>query len=335
MSQIIQKFKIFTKISEDFKTRIKSFDIFDDSRGSNLLFITSDDQVFSFGQNSSGCCGLGHNRPVSEPQLILELSHKKIKQFFIGWGFVLAINENNHLFSWGCNHWGQLGIGSVNKKTFKPQLIAFPQNETLIQISCGLNHTLGLTSKGVLYGWGRNQSGEVGVGRDKGIEILSPTKLSPFSGKSFVKSVYTSRDQSFAITADGRAFSWGSNCNCLLGHQLSELEYVFRPKAIKLSNITSICSSDTNTYFLSTEGLIHFCGQIGKTYQKSPKLMTTKLRLNSLETINDNKNQLISTAIDDNSVYILDSNQIIQTKFKTITELTLNSLQITHKTYEI
>ena len=55
------------------KIEIKIFHVFDDKNGFNVLFITSDDKVFGFGSNCFGCCGLGHNSVVNEPQIIPEL----------------------------------------------------------------------------------------------------------------------------------------------------------------------------------------------------------------------------------------------------------------------
>ena len=114
MTEMFIRFSIFEKVDENVKQRIKLFHVFDDYKGYNVLFITSDDEVYGLGKNSSGCCGLGHNNAVNEPQVIPELCHKNIKQFFIGYDFVLAFNCDNHVFSWGKNHCGQLGRGYIS-----------------------------------------------------------------------------------------------------------------------------------------------------------------------------------------------------------------------------
>ena len=73
---IMDKFKILSDISEELKTQIKIFHIFDDFKGYNVLFITKNDEVFGFGSNECGGCGLRHNSVVKEPQIIPELCHK-------------------------------------------------------------------------------------------------------------------------------------------------------------------------------------------------------------------------------------------------------------------
>src|SRR6202012_1297762 len=96
-------------------------------KGLNVLFITRDDNVYGFGQNSFGCCGLGHNNVVNEPQVIPELCHKNIKQFFIGYSFVLALNNDGQVFNWGCNYVGQLATGYLSDVNdfFKPKLLSY------------------------------------------------------------------------------------------------------------------------------------------------------------------------------------------------------------------
>ena len=109
MSELLNSFSIFEKISEKIKNEIKLFHVFDDIKGQNVLFITSDDKVFGFGSNCFGCCGLGHNSVVNEPQIIPELCHKNIQQFFIGFSFILGLNSDKQVYGWGGNSWYRLG----------------------------------------------------------------------------------------------------------------------------------------------------------------------------------------------------------------------------------
>ena len=67
MSEILNRFEMFQKVNNNLKQNIKLFHVFEDIKGYNVLFITSDDKVYGLGQNSYGCCGLGHNLVVNEP----------------------------------------------------------------------------------------------------------------------------------------------------------------------------------------------------------------------------------------------------------------------------
>ena len=126
----LDQFKICSKIEPKLKKVVKAFHVFDDYWDLNVLFITSDDNV------------------VNEPQVIPELCHKNIKQFFIGHRFVLALNSDGQIYGWGRNNLGQLATGSLGKENeyFKPKVISYFTDKTVIELSCGLNHTIAMTS---------------------------------------------------------------------------------------------------------------------------------------------------------------------------------------------
>ena len=113
--KIVNKFNVFSGITEDLKERIKLFHVFDESFGQkSVLFVTNDDKVFAFGSNEWGKCGSGDSYPINTPQEIPELRGHKIKKFFIGENFVLAINQQNDVYGWGYNYSGEIGIGKTS-----------------------------------------------------------------------------------------------------------------------------------------------------------------------------------------------------------------------------
>ncbi|CAG2179016.1 unnamed protein product, partial [Oppiella nova] len=163
MSDILGKFRICDTIDTNMKNEIKLFHVFNDyTNDKNILFVTNDDTVYGLGANNNGCLGLGHENAVKTPQTIPQLRGQRIRQFINGSDFVLAINEDNHVFSWGRNEWGQCARDVTQ------------------------NHSLALNTDGQVYGWGDNEWGQVGGGGDENSrtghdipgDILSP-KLIP------------------------------------------------------------------------------------------------------------------------------------------------------------
>ena len=314
MTDIFNRFEVFEKVDQNLKQKIRLFHVFDDIKGHNVLFVTSDDEVFGLGQNSFGCCGLGHNSVVNEPQVIPELCHKNVKQFFIGRTFYLALNSNNQVFSWGRNDWGQLARDTCIclSRYMKPQVITQFKKLKVLQLSCGSSHSLALTSDGCVYGWGYNKYGQIGCGLKYfyNNRVVSPMLINYFT-RYLIKSIYCSYHRSFAITSDGLVFSWGYNSWCQLGHDFYRNGCVFEPKLINLSNITSICSSVLNTYFLSNEGLIYFCGYFNdenncESFQKLPKLLKSDKKFIGLHSIPNYKMNLsIATASTQESIFYL------------------------------
>ncbi len=46
MSDILQKFDVFSEVSDELKQKVKLFHVFEDVNGKNVLFITNEDKVF-------------------------------------------------------------------------------------------------------------------------------------------------------------------------------------------------------------------------------------------------------------------------------------------------
>ncbi|CAG2175538.1 unnamed protein product [Oppiella nova] len=110
-----------------------------------------------------GCLGLGHENAVKTPQIIPELCEQRVQQFINGHDFVLAINDMNHVFSWGYNECGQLGRGLTQSAIYshlKPENISPLNDKRITHVCCGVQHSLALTTNGQVYAWGRDNSTE-------------------------------------------------------------------------------------------------------------------------------------------------------------------------------
>ena len=252
---------------------IKFIHIFNDKNGFNVLFVTNEDKVFGFGSNQFGVCGLGPNKNVKDPQIIPELCDKNIQKFHNGLDFVFGMTIDKQFYGWGRNNFGQLVKPLLNDDINKPNIINI-DDKIINEINCGSMHTIMLTTDGMVYGWGSNYYGQIGCGKELGENISVITQLKTLIK---IKSIHCSYYSSFALTDNGMVYSWGFNQWCRLGHELKQNECVFKPKIINLLNITSICSSSANTYFLSNEGNIYFCGKYIKNneewFQKSPQII--------------------------------------------------------------
>ena len=343
MSELLNRLEIFSKINEEIKHKIEIFHVFNDYSGEkSVLFITSDDKVFGFGSNTYGCCGLGHNSVVNEPQIIPELCHKNIQQFFNG-GSLIGLSSDKKAYGWGRNDYGQLGQGFnsrlfSSKAYYKPENINF-SSEKVIQLSCGAYHCLALTENGRVYGWGSNKYGEIGCGEGKGDIITSPLHLDIFPQFS-VKSIHCFEWQSYALTTDGLVYSWGSNELYSLGHDLDAIACVFVPKLIlNIPKIISVCHR-TNTYFLTTEKQLYFCGHFNfmnneRSIQKLPKLLKSELQFTSLYSLNNSYNFSKSVSVCDKKVFELYGNECKETEYKYFFDYYSQEMQITYKTIHI
>ena len=114
------------------------------------------------------------------------------------------IDDIGRLFMCGNGKHGQLGNGSLSSETTPYYINRIP--DKAVEVACGLNHSIVLTSKGEIYAMGTNMNGELGIGKpSKGsplplfLEELSFSKIRSVRAGAF----------SGALSADGQLYVWG------------------------------------------------------------------------------------------------------------------------------
>ena len=186
-----------------------------------MYYITSDGELYTWGNNESGNIGNGTTNDQTTPYLVG--INGKIKNVVSSCDeTVFAITEDGKLYSWGKNNHGQIGDGKADDSGISNQLtphlvvgIDGKVKDIIID-----NYTVyAITEEGKLYSWGNNQRGQVGSSNpDNQNEpmIKSPQELS-IVGK--VKNVVISfNDTVYAVTEDGKLYSWGNNINGQVGN---------------------------------------------------------------------------------------------------------------------
>ena len=93
----ITNWYVLHRMKPQFLSRIASFIVFGDN-GTEVLLVTKDDAVYSFGINKFGCLGLGHKNEVTEPTEILDLRSKQVVSLVNGAKHALALTENGEIF---------------------------------------------------------------------------------------------------------------------------------------------------------------------------------------------------------------------------------------------
>ena len=126
------------------------------------LCLSEDGYLYSFGYNNFGQLGIGPNnlniKYCQKPQKIESL--KDVEFVVCGCTFVFCKTMDNTVYCWGNNTFGQLGIGNLDKKYSPYECLHCP--EDVIDIKCGSDHTILLTSNQKIYSCGYNQFGQIG-----------------------------------------------------------------------------------------------------------------------------------------------------------------------------
>ena len=95
---------------------------------------------------------------MCQDNVYLNIYKNHIRHIACGNTFTYIIN-NNQLFSFGANDYGQLGLGNYNVYD-SPQLVDL---QDPVSVTCGDDHVIVLTKNG-LYGCGNNKTGQLGIG---------------------------------------------------------------------------------------------------------------------------------------------------------------------------
>ena len=244
MSDLLNKFSIFSEISDDLKKNIKYFHVFD--CGDSVLFVTIDDRVYGCGFNTYGWLGFGDNNDVFSVCEVIELRNQRITRFHIGVDFVIALSNNNKLFSWGTNDYGQLGRGYANdeNKILKPSSITMFDNVKIKQIDNDLNTITILTDDRKVYVWGNNEYKQCD---DYSDYVITPIEKI-FPNGVIIESIFVCIKNSFAITNNGNVYIWGIN-NDVSAETLNEASI---PRLIDaIGNVKNIGYNNFKTFFLT------------------------------------------------------------------------------------
>lgn len=127
----------------------------------------------------------------------------------------LALSENGTLWAWGSNANGQFGDGTTQGQKSPVQI--GKDNDWGFVATSPFNHTLALKKNGTLWGWGRNQTGQLGTATTS--NALSPIQIGNENSWGFIAA---GSSHSVALKSDGTVWSWGSNAYGQLGDGTTE-----------------------------------------------------------------------------------------------------------------
>lgn len=113
----------------------------------------------------------------------------------------------------GSNRDGKLGIDKQTTSLSKPQLIDFPPQTQIKQISCGWGHSLALDTAGAVFSWGYGKNGALGQGSFS--NCYKPSKV--HVSDSPVLAVECGSQHSGFLTQAGKVLMCGANHNGQLG----------------------------------------------------------------------------------------------------------------------
>jgi alpha-tubulin suppressor-like RCC1 family protein len=160
--------------------------------------------VWCWGGNESGQLGVADFVDRTEPTFVsLPASATQIAaKHATG----CAILSTGALYCWGENEEGQLGQGDSFPGTDAPEPVQVTLDTNWRRVDTGHGHTCAIRNDATLWCWGRNTTGECGLGAGAPPQLRVPTQV---PGANWV-SVSTGQNHTCALKADGSAHCTGN-----------------------------------------------------------------------------------------------------------------------------
>lgn len=140
----------------------------------HALALGHDGLVAAWGANSNGELGTGDNIEYRTPIGTRLMSG--FTAIAAGRGTSYAVRADGVLLSWGSNNYGASGLGPAAPfSSSTPQAVVGLSKVVAVAAGSSILHALALRSDGSVWGWGGNNSGQVGDGTT--IQRLVPVPL--------------------------------------------------------------------------------------------------------------------------------------------------------------
>ena len=222
----------------------------------NALFLMKDGSVYACGANDHSRLGVKDQKgSANTPILIPTL--KDIVQIDCGFGQSLALDSSGHVWGWGKNSEGQVGVGT-RQTVEEPTDLGLTD---IVQIGCGGRYSMALDAAGTLYVWGENDNGQLMAGKTS--MLTEPTAVS-LPGHT-IKQIAAGGDTGFFLDDEGHVWAWGRNdfvqCgNNTIGKSTQSPVRVMIPDEEKVVRVIAYSS---HTLALTEQGSLWIWGSTG------------------------------------------------------------------------
>ena len=218
----------------------------------HVIALKSDGTIWGAGQNSSGELGVNSTSNDSIFQQIG--SDNDWTVIASGFAISFGIKSNGTLWAWGNNQSGALGLGTSGTNQSVPAQIGTDSDWS--QLSVSFDHVIALKSNGSLWGWGKNNYGQLGTGTI--VSENSPIQIG--SDNDWVL-ITTGTHCSAALKSNGTLWSWGDNSNGKLG--LGSIVSQLTPLQAGTDNTwVSYSMGCTSSMGIKSDGTLWGCGTL-------------------------------------------------------------------------
>ncbi|XP_051890412.1 LOW QUALITY PROTEIN: probable E3 ubiquitin-protein ligase HERC1 [Pristis pectinata] len=243
------------------------------SKGSDghTLAVTTEGEMFSWGDGDYGKLGHGNSATQKYPKLIQgPLQGKIVVCVSAGYRHSASVTSDGELYTWGEGDFGRLGHSDSHSRNL-PALVK--DISSVGQVACGSSHTLAVSQDGrTVWSFGGGDNGKLGHGDTN--RVYRPKVIEGFQGL-YIRKVCAGSQSSLALTSAGQVFAWG--CGSCLGSGSSETT-ALRPRLVEELNSTKIIDiscGDSHCLALTHDNEVYAwgnnaMGQCGQGHTSTP-----------------------------------------------------------------
>ncbi|MGW8431179.1 RCC1 domain-containing protein [Curtobacterium citreum] len=163
------------------------------------------------------------------------------------WNSVSAragVDANGDLWVWGPNNAGQAGTGAATPSWVAPTKLN--SAVSFVSVTGDDDVQFAMDAVGNVYAWGRNGSGQLGLGTTT--DVMSPTKM---TGHHFID-ISVGSGTTFGIDINKKLWAWGNGTSGRLGTGSSVTAQSTPVQVAASTNFVAVASSGTTGYAIDT-----------------------------------------------------------------------------------
>jgi len=200
----------------------------------HVISIDKNGQIWEWGNNTYGQLG-DNSLAIKCTPVSIHGAKKTFCHISAGTNFTTAIDYKNHIWAWGQNNTGQIGINTINLYLTP---LNINQNKTYCHISAGAQHTITIDYQGQVWGWGYNNRGQLGDNDT----VIPKTPISIYGTKKTFCKISSNYYHTAAIDYQGQIWGWGYNEQGQLGDNTG---YINRCTPVAVCGNKTFCNIET------------------------------------------------------------------------------------------
>lgn len=232
----------------------------------HTVALKSDHTLWAWGDNTKGQLGDG-SAAFSQPAPVRVGTDSNWASVAAGDFHTLALKTDGTLWAWGENSSGQVGDASVVPNN-QPVPVKIGTDSDWLAIAAGGSHSVALKSNRTLWGWGANNSGQLGNGTN--ISAVAPVQIvlpAPFTNDAWI-AVAAGQSHTVGLKANGTLHAWGNNTFGQLGNGTTLDSDIPVQEAGLATNWIAVAAADTHSLGIQVDGTLwawggNLTGQLG------------------------------------------------------------------------